>query len=82
MFILHSPDPVAIDLFGLPIYWYGIAMAIAILIAMVVGNKLFSITNPNLKKDVIIEYAPVIILSGILCARLYFCILKSFAVLK
>ena len=77
MFILHSPDPVAIDLFGLPIYWYGIAMAIAILIAMVVGNKLFSITNPNLKKDVIIEYAPVIILSGILCARLYFCILNA-----
>ena len=54
MFILHSPDPVAIDLFGLPIYWYGIAMAIAILIAMLVGNKLFCITNPNLKKDIII----------------------------
>ncbi|MBO5446374.1 prolipoprotein diacylglyceryl transferase [bacterium] len=77
MFVLHSPDPVAFDMFGLPIYWYGIAMAIAILIAMVVGNKLFSITNPTLKKDVIIEYAPVIIISGVICARLYFCLLNA-----
>ena len=67
MFVLHSPDPVAFDMFGLPIYWYGIAMAIAILIAMVVGNKLFSIINPTLKKDVIIEYLCKIVFLLVKC---------------
>lgn len=77
MFVLYSPEPVAFSILGLPIYWYGIFMAIAILVAIVVSNKLFCIINPNYKKDIIIEYAPMIIVFGIICARLYFCLLNA-----
>lgn len=76
MFVIPAPNPIAFNLGNFPIYWYGIIMALAILVAILVGNKLYNITNSNSRKDVIIEYAPVIILLGVFCARLYFCILN------
>ncbi len=76
MFVIPAPNPVAFNLFGLPIYWYGVIMATAIFVGMLVGNKVFNQVNPNLRKDIIIEYAPIIIISGILGARLYFCMLN------
>ena len=75
--IIPAPNPVAFSLLGLPVYWYGITMALAIFIGMTVANKLFNIINNNVRKDVIIEYAPFIILMGIFGARLYFCILNA-----
>lgn len=75
--IILAPNSVAFSLLGLPVYWYGITMALAIFIGMIVANKLFNIINNNVKKDVIIEYAPFIILMGIFGARLYFCILNA-----
>lgn len=77
MFVIPAPNSVAFDLFGFPIYWYGITMALAIFVAMIVANKLFNCVNKNLQKDVIIEYAPLIIICGILGARLYFCLLNT-----
>lgn len=74
--IIPAPNDIAFSLFGLPIYWYGITMALAIFVAMIVGNKLFNFVNKDLRKDVIIEYAPYIIIFGILGARLYFCLLN------
>lgn len=74
--IIPAPADVAFRLFGFPVYWYGITMAVAIFVAMIVGNKLFNTINNINRKDVIIEYAPIIILLGILGARLYFCILN------
>ena len=76
MFVIPAPTPVAFNLFGLPIYWYGIIMAFAIFIGMLVGNKVFNIVNADSRRDIIIEYAPMIIISGILGARLYFCMLN------
>ncbi len=76
MLIIPAPNPVAFELFGLPIYWYGITMAMAIFAAMVTANKLFNSINKDVRKDVIIEYAPLIIILGILGARLYFCLLN------
>lgn len=76
MFVIPAQNPVAFSFFGLPIYWYGIIMAAAILNAMIVANVLFNHNNKNLRKDIIIEYAPLIILSGIFGARLYFCLLN------
>lgn len=75
--IIPAPHDIAFNLFGIPIYWYGITMAAAIFVAMVVGNKLFNTVNIKLRKDVIIEFAPYIILCGILGARLYFCMLNA-----
>ena len=74
--IIPAPHDVAFNLFGLPIYWYGITMACAIFFAMIVGNKFYNLVNNNKNKDFILEYAPAIILSGILGARFYFCLLN------
>lgn len=73
--IIPASHDVAFNLFGLPIYWYGITMACAIFFAMIVGNKFFNLINKNSYKDLILEFAPAIIISGILGARLYFCLL-------
>lgn len=75
--IIPAPEDIAFNLFSIPIYWYGITMASAIFIAILCANFLFNKTNPKLKKDTILEYAPVLIISGILCARLYFCLLNA-----
>ena len=75
MFVIPAQNPVAFDFFGIPIYWYGIIMALAIFVAMLTSNKLYNFVNVACRKDIIIEYAPVIIVSGIVGARLYFCTL-------
>ncbi len=77
MFVISSPEPIAFTLFGFPIYWYGIIMAAAIFISALVGNFLFNKINPDLKKDIIISIAPVLIICGIIGARLYFCLLNG-----
>lgn len=80
MFTIPAPDPVAFNLFGIPIYKYGITMALAIFAAMIIANFLFNRINADedfFKKDTILEYAPLIILAGIAGARLYFCLLNS-----
>ncbi len=76
MFIIPAPNPIAFSIGSFPIYWYGIIMAVAIFISILVGNKLYNLINPESRKDVIIECAPIIIILGILCARLYFCVLN------
>ena len=74
--IIPAPSDIAFSLFGLPIYWYGITMASAIFVSMVCGNILYNKVNFDFTKDVILEYAPLIIILGILGARLYFCVLN------
>ncbi len=75
--IIPAPEDIAFYLFSIPIYWYGITMASAIFVAILCANYLFNKINPNLKKDTILEYAPILIIAGILCARLYFCLLNA-----
>ena len=55
MFVIPAPDPIAIELFGFPIYWYGIIMALSILVAILVSNRLYNIINPSVKRDIVIE---------------------------
>lgn len=76
MLVIPALSPVAFNLFGFPIYWYGIIMASAIFVSAFVANKLFNQINPELKKDTIISIAPVLIVFGILGARIYFCMLN------
>ena len=73
MIIPAVPD-VAFNIGSVSIYWYGIIMAIAILIAILTANKLCNILFN--KKDLAVEYAPLIIIFGILGARIYFCMLN------
>lgn len=74
--IIPAPNDIAFNLFGISIYWYGIIMAFAMLIALICANKLFNLSHPELKKDIILEFSPLIIIFGVLFARLYFCILN------
>ncbi len=75
--IIPAPDDVAFKLLGFPVYWYGVTMALAILVSLLSANYLFNKINSSQKKDVIIEFAPLIIIMGILGARLYFCLLNA-----
>lgn len=74
--IIPAPPDVAFELFSIPVYRYGITMALAIFTAMIAGNILYNKVNKFQRKDVILEYAPLIIIAGILGARGYFCLLN------
>lgn len=75
--IIPAQHDIAFNLFGISVYWYGIIMALGIFFALMFANKLFNDKHKDFKKDIILEFAPIIIICGILCARLYFCILNS-----
>lgn len=70
-----SPSQILCTVFGLNIYYYGVIMALAIAIGVLVsdwaGTKFFA-----LKKETIIDLAPYLIIFGIIGARLYYCILS------
>lgn len=70
-----SPSQVLCTILGIKIYYYGVIMAIAISVGVLIsdwlGTKYFS-----LKKETIIDLAPYIIIFGILGARIYYCVLN------
>lgn len=74
--IIPAPEAVAVSILNFPVYWYGIILAAAIFVSIIVANFIFNRVNCNLKKDIIISCAPLIIILGILGARLYFCSLN------
>ena len=73
MFEAHSQ--IICTIFGINIYFYGVILATAItagtLIANHFGEKYF-----QLKKDVVIDMAPYLIILGIIGARIYYCVLN------
>lgn len=73
MFASHSQ--IICTIFGINIYFYGVILAVAILIgtfvAEYVGVRFF-----NLKKDTIIDMSPYLVIFGIIGARLYYCLLN------
>ena len=70
-----SPSQILCTICGVNIYYYGVIMAIAIVIGTLIsdwaGTKYF-----NLKKETVIDMAPYLIIFGIIGARLYYCILN------
>lgn len=74
--ILPAPPDIAFSLWGFDVYWYGITMAIAIFIAFIAANNLFNSQQAYMRKDIVYEYAPIIIFWGIVGARLYYCALS------
>lgn len=70
-----SPSQIIFSIFGLNIYYYGVILAIAICVGVLVadwaGKHFF-----NLKKDTIIDASPYLIIFGIIGARLYYCLLN------
>lgn len=68
----QSPTDVAFNLFGFDIYFYGIIMAIAILVGFFTAYKLYKKFYIE-GADFILDYSPFLILIGIVGARLYYC---------
>ena len=75
MFIIPAVSEVAFRVGNFPIYCYGVVMALAIFVGITIANRYFNKVNKK-NKDIIIEYAPLIIFLGIFGARLYFCCLN------
>lgn len=67
-------NPIAFELFGLEIRWYGIILACAILTAVLVG--LYNAKRMKLSQDVVADIALWGIPGGIIGARLYYVIFE------
>lgn len=67
---MTNPDRVAFNLFGKDIYWYGILMAVGIIIAIFLTLK--EGKRKKLTEDNILDMCLVIIPSGIVGARLFY----------
>ena len=67
---MTNPDRVAFSLFGKEIYWYGILMAIGIVIAVLLAQS--EEKRKKLPKDIVIDLCLVVIPAGVIGARLYY----------
>lgn len=65
-------DPVAFQLFGRDVMWYGIIITAAILCG--VGYVMFRAKQEKLLEDDVYDYALIVVFTAILCARLYYVI--------
>ena len=74
--MFQSPTDVAFSLFGFPVYFYGIVLAIAILIGVYGAYLLYKIFYNRADASKIIDFSPYIIIIGIIGARLYYCIVN------
>lgn len=63
-------NPVAFSIFGLDVMWYGILIALGVLLALFFSNKLAE--SENLYKGVVSDLGIYAILLGVLGARLYY----------
>ena len=73
--IIQAPSQVAFNLFDLPVYWYGIIMSLAVLVSVVCAEILAD--KNGIKKNFFIDNSPLIIIVGLLGARLYYCVLNA-----
>ncbi|MEG1547329.1 MAG: prolipoprotein diacylglyceryl transferase [Clostridia bacterium] len=75
---MTNPDRVAFTIFGRDIYWYGVLMAVGIIIAVLLAIR--EGKRKKLPEDTIVDLCLVIIPCGIVGARLYYVLfeLKSY----
>lgn len=70
--MFQSPSDVAFNLFGFPVYYYGIIMACSILVGVYTAYFLYKNFYNMVDAEKIFEFSPFIIIVGILGARLYY----------
>lgn len=71
-----SPGDIAFSIGSVSIYYYGIIMAVAITIGVLFSVFVTKKFYPELNPDVIYNIAPVVIISALLGARIYYCLLN------
>ena len=74
MFVIQSPGEIAFSILGFSVYWYGIIMAFAVLAGVYCAN--FLARGAGFPNNFFVDHSPVIILTGLLGARLYYCLLN------
>ncbi len=65
-----NPDRVAFTLFGKDIYWYGVLMAVGIIVAVLLAQS--EEKRKRLPKDIVIDMCLWVIPFGVIGARLYY----------
>lgn len=70
-----SPGEIAFSLFGYQVHWYGIIMAIAIIIGLYVISRIRKIYYIDIPQDFVLDLSFYLIIAGILGARLYYVLL-------
>ena len=73
----QSPGDIAFSIFGFHIYYYGIILSFAIFVGFFSAYKLYKNFYYNENARYIIDFSPLLILIGIIGARIYYCILNS-----
>ncbi|MBE6569898.1 MAG: prolipoprotein diacylglyceryl transferase [Ruminococcaceae bacterium] len=68
-------DKVAFSLFGRDVAWYGLLITVGMVLAVLYGNYI-GVKREKLKSDDIMDLAFIIILFGVLGARLYYILFK------
>lgn len=71
--MFQSPGDIAFQIFGFPIYFYGIILAFAIFVGVYCANILYKRFYEACDAEKIFDISPVIIFFGIIGARLYYC---------
>lgn len=69
-----NPDRVAFSLWGKEIYWYGILMAVGIVIAVLLAQM--EERRKKLPRDTVIDMCLAVIPAGVVGARLYYVLLE------
>ena len=72
----QSPSEIALNIFGIDVYWYGIILAAAICIGFVTACKISKLYFEKKYSDFVSDYSPILIILGILGARFYYCIVN------
>ncbi len=67
----QSPGEIAFNIFGFPVYYYGIILAVAIFVGIYTADLLYKKYYD--KKSYIFDFTPFLIILGIIGARLYYC---------
>lgn len=71
-----SPGEIAFSIGSFPIYYYGIIMALALVVGVFFANFVTKKFYPELNPDEIYNIAPILIISALLGARIYYCVLN------
>lgn len=74
--IIQSPSDVAFSIFGYPVYYYGIILAVAIFIGVYAAYLLYKKFYDNVLADKIFDMSPYVVIFGIIGARLYYCLVN------
>lgn len=71
--MFQSPGDIAFSIFGFPVYFYGITMALSIFSGIYIAYFLYKRIYDEVLAEKIIDFSPYLIILGILGARLYYC---------